>query len=792
MVRPTSWNKLEEEGNVIGSWRRLATIVAFVASSTLIAAQPFMALADGTDPLHYHYGPVATSPRVFVVFWGSEWNSGWPAGTEYTAQQVMNYVTNFFQNVGGSYWLSAITQYYQSLNGVQTYISNQPAQYGGSGIDNQTLPATFKTDDVSTEIGAYAVPHFANNDYKNNVYMVFTPPGHAPSDLGSDCGYHSLGPPSSLLYNYGYVAYPTSNCYASKVNSKDSFGHGPLDGLSITGGHEYAEAITDPVVRNTDFSTAGMSTGWWDHVRCVNPSQSFPCPVTADEIGDKCAVGTNEFPLYGNTWLGNEYFAVQGLWSNVIPGCSLLPGVAPSPFPTCTAPGLSASLTTQAVWKMVTFTASTSGCPTPTYQFSVLSPGGSWTVAQPYGLPWTFSWTPSTGGTYQVKVDVRDQTSSAAYEAESSISYVVTSPPTGLLVAENSSYTWVAHGNRLEKFNLGGAGANIFSTSTSGTTGPDALGYFDFGTNITAIAVNESYLYIGLSTGRVIKTTMCGGGYNPCQFSDNMGGFTMPGYSYWIGVQDYSLGAVNALAVNSNYLFASLGSRTVKTGLCTSGGSMCWANSTGTGPVAGGGGQYYGYMDWSAPVIAEAANDSYVFTSMYGNGLTRVCKSGLGSTGSDVFALSSGACTGNYPGYSDWFGYQDMSTPVVGLAVDPGRVFWSLGSPARVVQTNMCSTGGNVCAFSDGYGSNGLAGYGYWVGRQDDCSGYQEGSVTSSLANRTQNPWVDWAFSTGGGMSRIVQAYPGTGYNMFATGDCTDTGPYPGYSYWVGYQDLSI
>jgi hypothetical protein len=356
-----------------------------------------------------------------------------------------------------------------------------------------------------------------------------------------------------------------------------------------------------------------------------------------------------------------------------------------------------------------------------------------------------------------------------------------------LLIAENSAYTWVAHGTRLEKFDLGGFGANIFSTSTSGTTGPHALGYFDMGANITALAVNETYLYIGLSTGRVIKTTMCDRGYNPCAFSDNMGSVSLANYTYWIGTQDYSLGAVSAIAVDSNYLYVSMGTRTVKTTLCGGSSGMCGVSTNGTYAVSSG--SFYGYQDWAAPVVAQAANDQVVFTSLWGNGLTRVCKSTLGGTGANIFALSDGTCRGPYPGYSYWIGYQDLSTGAIGLAADNSHVYWSLANTSRLVQTNMCGTGGNVCAFSDGYGSGSLSGYHYWVGTQDLCSGYLAGSVASSMG---LSSYVDWAFSVGGSTTRIMQATPGTGGNMFATGDCTGTTNLAGWSYWVGYQDLTI
>src|SRR5207248_2321233 len=67
----------------------------------------------------------------------------------------------------------------------------------------------------------------------------------------------------------------------------------------------------------------------------------------------------------------------------------------------------------------VTFTAKAAGCPNPLYEFWILRPGGSWTVARAYSGAASFSW--STGGLgaggYRSSVWVRDAGSSAAYDA---------------------------------------------------------------------------------------------------------------------------------------------------------------------------------------------------------------------------------------------------------------------------------------------------------------------------------------------------------------------------------------
>jgi hypothetical protein len=67
----------------------------------------------------------------------------------------------------------------------------------------------------------------------------------------------------------------------------------------------------------------------------------------------------------------------------------------------------------------VTISATSTGCPTPLYQFWTLAPGGSWTVAQGYSASATFSWN-TTGlapGTYKYSVWGRDATSPNSYDA---------------------------------------------------------------------------------------------------------------------------------------------------------------------------------------------------------------------------------------------------------------------------------------------------------------------------------------------------------------------------------------
>src|SRR2546425_362553 len=67
----------------------------------------------------------------------------------------------------------------------------------------------------------------------------------------------------------------------------------------------------------------------------------------------------------------------------------------------------------------VTFTATATGCPNPTYQFWLLPPGGAWRVTQAYSSSNTWNWSTSgvATGTYTLDVYARDASSTAAYDA---------------------------------------------------------------------------------------------------------------------------------------------------------------------------------------------------------------------------------------------------------------------------------------------------------------------------------------------------------------------------------------
>jgi hypothetical protein len=102
----------------------------------------------------------------------------------------------------------------------------------------------------------------------------------------------------------------------------------------------------------------------------------------------------------------------------------------------------------QAAGTPVTFTGSGLGCPNARYQFWILAPGGSWTIAQPYASSATFNWTTIglSAGTYHYSVWVRDASSAAAYDAFAGNAYMLTLVPCTSVTASAAPASPQAHG----------------------------------------------------------------------------------------------------------------------------------------------------------------------------------------------------------------------------------------------------------------------------------------------------------------------------------------------------------
>jgi serine protease len=274
----------------------------------VFSGQSKAAPAASANDLHYQGGAVETAPKVYISWWGSQWNTGFSTGG-FTSAQAQTYITGFFSNVGGSSWDNIDTQYCQgttvgsiSCGSGSTHITNPTGQLKGTWVDTTTSVPTHPTQSQIQSAATRLMNHFGGFD-ANATYFVFTPTGHSMSGFGTQwCAWHDE-PTSGTQMAYAYIPYipdAGTTCGRNFINkTNNSYGNGYFDGFSIVAGHEYAEAMTDPHPERTS-----TNFGWLAN--------------NGEENGDLCAWASNST----NITLGSHFYAVQPIWSNASNGGS--------------------------------------------------------------------------------------------------------------------------------------------------------------------------------------------------------------------------------------------------------------------------------------------------------------------------------------------------------------------------------------------------------------------------------------------------------------------------------------
>ena len=248
-----------------------------------------------TSPeLAYGGGGVEAAPAIYLVVWGSQWNSNDPSGE-------IAILNNFYGGIGNSGWLNTVTQYCEGVapgtvfcNGAGTAAGNQAGMLAGVWYDNASAaPAKPSQSNIASE-AVRAAQHFGNTSPASNSsvhYVIATATRNNSSGFGSQyCAYHSST--SSSLGNVAYTNLPYITDAGASCGANFN-GLGPYAGITIVSGHEAAESITDPF----------PDTGWLDS--------------SGSELADKCAwITTGTAGAAQNVTTSTGTFAVQSLWSN--------------------------------------------------------------------------------------------------------------------------------------------------------------------------------------------------------------------------------------------------------------------------------------------------------------------------------------------------------------------------------------------------------------------------------------------------------------------------------------------
>jgi len=260
--------------------------------------------------------------KVYLVFYGSQWGtqstnangdvtlSGDPSG-------VAPYDQEFFKGLGtnNELWSGVLTQYCEGVAvGTQICPAGNTSHVGyptggalaGVWVDESTAsPGTASGHQLGVE-AVNAATHFGNTTAAANrsaQYVIISPTGTNPDNYQTQgfCAWHDYNGDSTLsggavsspdgdisFTNLPYIPDAGASCGQNFVN-----GNGPLDGVSIVNGHEYAETVTDQ-----------------------NPAGGYTDSSGA-ENGDKCAwitPGTSGGSFDLTTGTGT--FAVQTTWAN--------------------------------------------------------------------------------------------------------------------------------------------------------------------------------------------------------------------------------------------------------------------------------------------------------------------------------------------------------------------------------------------------------------------------------------------------------------------------------------------
>jgi hypothetical protein len=274
------------------------------------------ACAEPNCDLSRHGGQVQHSPKVYLLLWGPDWGT---SGTN--ANAVGGYLAALYYGLGQTsydHW-STITSQYSDSTGHPTFGSS--VRYSTVYNDSSTPPATVTPADIADEAAGFASGIGIRDTADAQVTIAFESGTCFSDGFGGDCGspqssgycaWHSAVTTNATTHAYlPYTNLPWqldagAGCGANFVNSGNA---GLYDGWSMVGGHEFAEAVTDP----------NPPTGYID---------TADERISGGEIGDKCAWG-GQFGVsdpYGNVTLpiggGQTYpFAMQSLWSNAVGKC---------------------------------------------------------------------------------------------------------------------------------------------------------------------------------------------------------------------------------------------------------------------------------------------------------------------------------------------------------------------------------------------------------------------------------------------------------------------------------------
>jgi hypothetical protein len=262
-------------------------LVLFALFQTLTA---YAAPSTTEAKVQYSGGPVLTHAKVYVVYWGTDFNSYFRSDIE-----------SFYTTVLNSTYLDWLKEY------------NTPTQTIGRGTLAGAIAITptnkameLEDADIQVELEHQLEIHALPAPDANTLYMIYFPEDFSIMKNGlvscqNFCAYHE----GFASKTFGNVFYGVLPDLGGECSMGCGFEGSEFEDLTDTSSHELAEAITDP------FPAIGFNPAF---------PQAWIAP-DQNEIGDLCAESGTE--LKGPN---GQIFVVQEEYDNATTSCS------PGPF----------------------------------------------------------------------------------------------------------------------------------------------------------------------------------------------------------------------------------------------------------------------------------------------------------------------------------------------------------------------------------------------------------------------------------------------------------------------------
>ncbi len=220
-------------------------------------------------PLLYHEGSgVQHTPKVYVIFWGSNFEST----TE--GKEVHSMLLKLYEGLTGSSYQGVLTQYFDTTGRVGSTVT--VSSYIDKGV---TAPSKLTEPKVEEEV-ASAISANKWTIEPTAQFVVTTAPGSTyESGFPGGCAYHfytGAGAVYDFVPYQGDKQFIENGCVETGNPSKN-----PIRKTSKSASHEYAEAATDPKV-NQWFAASG------------------------NEIADICQ-SEEDLELPDGAWVQNQY-----------------------------------------------------------------------------------------------------------------------------------------------------------------------------------------------------------------------------------------------------------------------------------------------------------------------------------------------------------------------------------------------------------------------------------------------------------------------------------------------------